>query len=197
MRWIVPFLIAIAPAPIAYSSAAHAQSSDRMSYVLMTGDGSSMMSGSSDDIRRARAMQSGDSPMLYVRDNGIGYLIRDPVILARAKAIMKPQQEIGRRQGELGALQGELGRRQGELGAEQGRLGAMMADARAREMGELGRQQGELGRRQGELGRQQGELGKQQGALGKQQARLAKEAQPKIRALLADAIRRGVAQRVD
>ena len=192
MRWIVPFLIAIAPA-----QAAHADSGDRFSYVLFAdGNSSSMSVGNSDDWHRARALRTGDSPMLYVRDNGIGYVIRDPVTLARAKAIMKPQQELGRRQGELGELQGELGRRQGALGAEQGRLGALMADARAREMGELGRQQAELGRRQGELGRQQGELGKQQGALGKHQARLAKEAAPKIRALVADAIRRGVAQRV-
>ena len=192
MRWIVPFLIAIVPAQAAY-----ADSADRLSYVLMTGDGSNMMSGSMDDIRSARSLQMGAAPMLYVRQDGVAYVIRDPVVLRRAEAIMAPQQELGRRQGELGAQQGELGRRQGELGREQGRLGAMMADARVREVAELGRQQGELGRRQGELGRQQGELGRQQGELGKLQARMAKLAQPKIRALVADAIRRGLAQRVN
>ncbi|HWJ59002.1 MAG TPA: hypothetical protein VNR68_05100, partial [Sphingomicrobium sp.] len=61
----------------------------------------------------------------------------------------------------------------------------------------LGRQQGELGRRQGELGRQQGELGRRQGELGKEQGRLAELAKPQFRALVEEAIRRGVAKRVD
>jgi bla regulator protein blaR1 len=73
----------------------------------------------------------------------------------------------------------------------------LQADARPREQGELGRQQGELGRQQGELGKQQGELGRQQGLLGQEQARLAKIAQVQIKALLADAIRRGLARRVN
>ena len=157
MRWIVPLLIAIAPA-----QALQAESADRLSYMLITGDSSSS-SGSwhSDDFRRAEAFRAGNAPLLYVRDHGVAYVIRDAATLRRAEAIMAPQQELGRRQGALG------------------------------------RQQGALGRRQGELGREQGELGRQQAALGRQQARLAKLAQPQFRALVADAIRRGVAQRVN
>ena len=198
MRWIVPLLLAIAPAQaVSAESFTHA-TGDRMSYVLMTGkDGSSMMSGSTDDFRRARSLRAGDAPLLYVRQDGAAYVIRDPAILRRAEAIMKPQQELGRRQGELGRQQGELGRRQGALGREQGRLGRMMADARVRELGELGRQQGELGRQQAALGAQQAALGRRQAALGREQARLAELAKPQFRALVAEAIRRGVAQRVD
>lgn len=193
MRWIVPILIAIAPA-----QALHAQSADRLSYVFMTGNGdNAMMSGSTDDISRAKALRAGNAPLLYIRENGVAYLIRDAAILRRAEAIMAPQQELGRRQGELGKQQGELGRRQGALGAQQGRLGAMMADARVRELGELGRQQGELGRQQAALGEQQAALGRRQAELGREQARLAEAAQPQLRALVAEAIRRGVAQRVD
>jgi hypothetical protein len=192
MRWIVPLLLAIAPA-----QSVSAESADRLSYVLMTGDDSNMMSASTDDIRRARSLRAGDAPLLYVRQDGVAYVIRDPAILRRAEAIMAPQQELGRRQGALGEQQGELGRRQGKLGAEQGRLGAMMADARVRELGELGRQQGELGRQQAALGAQQAALGRKQAELGREQARLAKLAEPQLRALVADAIQRGVAQRVD
>ena len=191
MRWIVPLLLAIAPV-----QALHAAPANRLSYVLMTGDGSNMMSGSTDDIRRARALQAGNAPLLYVRQDGVAYVIRDPAILRRAEAIMAPQRELGRRQGALGAEQGELGRKQGALGKEQGRLGALMMDSTPRQMGELGRQQGELGRRQAALGEQQAILGQQQAALGRHQARLAEAARLKLRALLADAIRRGVAQRV-
>ena len=192
MRWIVPLLLAIAPVQAAY-----ADSADRLSYVLLTGDGSNMMSSSSDDIRHARALQAGGAPLLFVRQDGVAYVIRNPAILGRANAIMAPQRELGRRQGALGEQQGELGRKQGALGAEQGRLGALMMNSTPRQMGELGRQQGELGRRQAALGEQQAILGRQQAALGRHQARLAEAAKPKLRALVADAIRRGLAQRVD
>jgi len=192
MRWIVPLLIALASA-----AALPAASAERLSYVLVTGNGNSMMSGSSDDLRRAEAFRAGHGPLLYVRQHGAAYVIRDPAVLRRAEAIMAPQREVGKRQGELGRQQGELGRQQGALGAEQGRLGAKMADARVRELGELGRQQGDLGRRQAALGAQQSALGQRQAALGREQARLAELAQPQLRALVSDAIRRGLAQRVN
>jgi hypothetical protein len=193
MRRIVPLLLAIAPL-----GTASAEPADRLSYVLLADkDGDAMMSGSTDDVRRARAMRAGDEPLLYVRQDSTAYVIRDPAILARAEAILAPQEELGRRQGELGKQQGELGRRQGALGAEQGRLARRMANSTPAQMGELGRQQGELGHQQSALGEQQGALGRQQGALGREQARLAEAAQPKFRALLAEAIRRGVAHRVD
>jgi hypothetical protein len=193
MRYIVPLLLALAPV-----QALHAQSADRMSYVLMTGNGtSSMMSDSSDDFDRARALRAGNAPMLYVREGGSAYVIRDPALLRRADAIMKPQRDLGARQGELGRQQGELGRRQGTLGAEQGRIGRLMADTTLRRMGELGKQMGELGRRQSDLGKQQAALGSRQAELGREQARLAELAKPQFRALVAEAVRRGLAQRVD
>jgi len=191
--------LALASAPLLVGSApAQAESADRLSYVFYAdGSGSSMGSGSSDDWRRANALRAGNAPFLYVRDNGTAYVVRDPATLARAKAIMAPQQALGRRQGVLGKEQGELGARQGKLGAEQGRIGRLMSDARLREMGEIGRQQAELGRQQAQLGAQQAALGAKQAELGQEQARLAALAQPQLRALVADAIRRGVAQRVD
>lgn len=193
MRWIVPLLIAMAPI-----QTLQAQPTDRLSYVLLTGsDGSAMMSASTDDIRRARALQAGSAALLYVRQDGAAYVIRDPAILRRADAIMAPQRALGRAQGVLGKQQGELGGRQGALGAEQGRLGTLMANSTPRQMGELGRQMGELGHRQAALGEQQAALGRRQAALGREQARLAELAKPQFRALVADAIRRGLAQRVD
>ena len=193
MRYIVPLFLALAPV-----QALAAQSADRMSYVLMSGDGnSSTMNGSTDDLRLAKSLRAGNAPMLYVREGGSAYVIRDAAFLRRADAIMKPQRDLGARQGELGRQQGELGRRQGTLGAEQGRLGRLMADTPPRRMGALGTQMAELGRRQSDLGKQQVALGSRQAALGREQARLAELAKPQFRALVADAIRRGLAQRVD
>ena len=189
---------AIIQAPVAVAATATAQSADRVSYVLFADDSdSTSMSGSMEDIRRARAVRNGLEALLYVRHGDAAYVIRDPGILRQARAIFKPQEELGARQGELGARQGALGARQGALGAEQGRLGALQANATPREAAQLAIQQGELGRQQGELGKQQGELGRQQGDLGREQARLAGIAQKQIRVLITDAIRRGLAQRVN
>ena len=194
---LIAFAIPFVPPSVDAVAASERLADDGLRYVFIAkGDGSTMMSGSTEDVRRARSVRAGNEALLYIRDRGAAYVIRDAEILRRAEAIFRPQQIIGARQGELGRRQGELGRRQGELGKEQARLGLLQSEARPREQGELGRQQGELGRRQGELGAQQGELGRQQGELGQEQARLAKEAQVKIEALLADAIRRGVARRV-
>jgi len=193
MRWIVPLLLAIAPAQVV-----NADTADRLSYVILDGTGSgSTMSGSSYDFDRARALSGGQSGLLYVRQDGVAYVIRDPALLRRAEAIVQPQKVLGARQGALGRQQGALGRQQGGLGQEQARLGRMMAYSTPQQMAALGRQQGDLGRRQSALGEQQAALGRQQGELGREQARLAEQAQPQFRALLAEAIQRGLAQRLD
>lgn len=198
MRLIVPFLIAISPVPLAYAVPALAHPSDGLSYMLLSGDGhNTMINGSWDDYRFAERYRTGNAPLLFVRNQGATYIIRDPAYLRRAEAIVAPQQKLGEQQGALGRQQGDLGRKQGKLGQEQARLGRMMADTPPRQMGELGRQQGELGRQQSALGAQQAALGKQQAALGKEQARLAELAKPQFQALVSEAIQRGVAQRVD
>ena len=190
--------IPLMPVPTPAVAASTAEADNSLRYVFIKGsNNSSTMNASMEDLERARSLRAGAAAVLYVRHQGAAYVIRDAETLRRAEAIFRPQELVGAQQGELGRRQGELGRRQGELGREQARLGLLQAEARPLEQGELGRQQGELGRRQGELGKQQGELGRQQGLLGEEQARLAKEAQGKIQALLADAIRRGLAQRVN
>src|SRR3954453_1159092 len=97
MRWIVPLLLAVAPAQSAIGS--DRQSSDRMSYVFFdgSGDGSAMMSGSSDDIRLAQKYRAGHSPLLYVRDGGSAFVIRDAALLSRAHAILEPQRALSHR----------------------------------------------------------------------------------------------------
>ncbi|HVM23558.1 MAG TPA: hypothetical protein VM308_09725 [Sphingomicrobium sp.] len=177
--------------------ASQAESADRFHFVLFSSGDSSSMNGTNDDYSRARAMRRGSEPLLYFRQNGAAYVIRDPATLARADALMKPQRELGARQSALGREQSALGRQQAALGAEQGRIGRMMADATARQMAELGRQQSALGRQQSALGAQQSTLGKQQGELGREQSRLAGLAAAQLRTLVAEALQRGLAQRVD
>lgn len=174
------------------------QSLERSAYVFLApGSGSSTMSGSTDDLRRARSLRTGGEGLLFVRHGGAAYVIRDAATLRQAESIFAPQQALGARQAELGSRQAALGQRQARLGAEQGRLGRQQAGASPGRAGELGRQQDALGRQQGELGRQQAVLGRQQDALGREQDRLARLADVRLRSLIADAIRLGVAQRLD
>jgi hypothetical protein len=180
------------PAPAASAG------SGQDSYVLFSqGSRSTSMSGSTSDLDRGRALRAGQEAMLYVRQGGAEYVVRDAATLRRAEAIFEPQRAMGARQAELGSRQAALGSRQAALGAQQAALGARQANATPRQAAELGRQQDALGRQQDALGRQQDALGRQQDALGREQDRLGREAQARFRALIAEAIRRGVAQRVN
>lgn len=180
------------------AAAGMSQSGERTSYILLpAGSQSSTMSGSMDDLRRARALRVGREGLLYVRQDGAAYVIRDAATLHRAGAIFEPQQALGARQAELGSRQAGLGGRQAALGAEQARLAARQVAAPPRRAEEFGRQQAELGRQQDALGRQQDALGRQQDVLGREQERLGRRAQAGLRALVADAIQRGLAQRAN
>jgi bla regulator protein blaR1 len=183
---------------LAMSLPSATKAADHTTYVLFApGSDSITMSGSTDDIGRARSLRVGSEALLYVRQDGAAYVIRDRETLRAARALFQPQEAVGAQQAELGSRQAALGARQAELGAQRARLGSRQADATPRRAAELAQQQGELGRRQGELGQQQSVLGEQQSALGREQSRLARIAGEKLEALVADALRRGVAQRVN
>jgi hypothetical protein len=180
------------------AAASASERSDRLSYVLMTaGSDSSTMSGSTDDLRRARSLRSGREGLLYFRQGRAAYVIRDAAMLRHAESIFEPQQALGARQAELGSRQAALGEQQARLGEQQARLGRQQADAPPVRAQELGRRQAALGRQQDALGAQQEILGREQAALGREHHGLARAADAKFRLLLAEALRRGLAQRVD
>jgi hypothetical protein len=191
----IPGLAIPAGAPAAASSA---ESADRLSYVLLSAGGrNASMSGTTDDLRRAKALRGGSEALLYIRQGGSAYVVRDAAILRRAEAIFEPQKALGAKQAELGSRQAALGSRQAALGSEQGRLGRLQADASPARAAILGRQQADLGKRQDALGRQQDVLGREQSQLGREQERLGREADAKLRTLVAEAISSGAAQRVN
>lgn len=182
-------------------------------YVLIDGDHVSM-AGSSDDIRTAKAAQRGDEPVLWLREDGKQYLVRDPVTLQRVKEAHAPVAALGEQQGRLGEQQGALGARQGGLGAKQGELGARMAAIAAeqaaaglqgrearqaetdRRMKALAEEQDALARQQEALARQQEPLARQQEALARRQEAASERMQREVARLLHDAIRSGKAQRL-
>ena len=118
-----------------------------INYVLFLDGPSTETSGTSQDMETARRYRRGGERLLWFRQNGREFVVRDPAVIQQVLDIWKPVNVIGAQIGKLGGRQGELGARQGELGARQGRIGA--------EQGAIGAQQGALGARQGVLAERQ------------------------------------------
>src|SRR5205823_718314 len=85
--------------------------------------------------------------------------------------------------------QDDLSELQARLGDMQSRLGELQAQA--------GEKQAKLGEMQARLGEQQAKLGAEQAQLGDRQARLGEEAFRKMRVLLDEAFRDGLARPVE
>jgi len=212
-----------------------------LSYVLIQPPHHTTMSGSTNDLKAARALAGDGKPLLYVRRDGQEYVIRDAATLKAVEESFDKQREIGEKQSALGEKQSalgekmsELGQKQSGIGQEQAVLGRKLAELAQRQADlaiaryqadrknekvspELGRQEDELEnemkplqRRMEELGQQMEvfskpmeELGEQMEVfskpmeeLGKQMESASQEAQTKVRALLDDAIRKGLAEPV-
>ncbi len=124
-------------------------------------------------------------------------------MLAEQQARLGEQQALNKafRSDELDALRMQLNLirdqiGQGELAEMQSRLGelqARLAEAQAQVAG----RQAHFGEEQAMLGKTQSELGAQQARLGAQQAQLAEEALRRMRDLLDEAVRRGLARPVE
>lgn len=198
-RIVIGLAISLAPLSIAAATdAGGSQVRDRSTYIYFAADKQSvMMSGSTDELKRARALRQGHQPMLYYRLGSAAYIIRDAATLRRVETIFAPQEALGAQQSALGSKQAALGREQAALGAQQARLGARQINARPNDAAEYGRQQEALGRQQDELGQRQNVLGREQDALGRKQDQVAREADGKLRALIDDAVARKLAEPVN
>jgi beta-lactamase regulating signal transducer with metallopeptidase domain len=139
---------AAAPAvPAALAASAQNEARDFLNYVLFVDDNSTHTSGTSVDVRTARQYRRNGERLLWFRQGGGEYVVRDPRAIDQVIAIWQPVNELGEAMGKLGERQGGLGARQGEIGERQGRIGA--------EQGALGAKQGALGARQGVLAARQ------------------------------------------
>jgi beta-lactamase regulating signal transducer with metallopeptidase domain len=142
--------------------------------------------------------QSGD--YIYFQHNGKPYVVQDPELLAQARTLLEPMEELGRKQKELDRQQALLAAQQRVLVAQQRaakwvdtpefkrqmaelqnmlkqmNLAELTAQANQKAVAEvqahLGEIQARVGQIQAEIGLQQGKFGEQQGALGEQQGQL-------------------------
>jgi bla regulator protein blaR1 len=120
------------------------QGDDRdLNFVFFITENHTTMSGSMNDINRARQFKRAGEQLLWFRQGGREYVIRDRGMLRQIEDLWAPVGAIGDQQGVLGHDQGEIGKLQGELGAKQGLIGL--------EQGKIGGRQGILGERQGRL----------------------------------------------
>ncbi len=176
------------------------------SFAIVAGGQLTIMNGSSSDAARIRRDQSkvhGD--YIWFRRGGKSYIIADPALVARAKDLFKPQEELGRQQALLGERQAKLGELQAKLGQQQASVSIpapemekklieleAQIDAMRTRMKSLKNQQvqqddlsaiqeklsamqEQLGESQGKLGEVQGELGEKQAKLGEDQGKLGEE----------------------
>lgn len=161
-----------------------------------TFNGSGEFAGKLDSLRN----KISGSFIWFERDDK-SYVITDPALVARAKALFAPQSELGRRQAELGRQQAELGRQQAELGRQQEMVKVQMPDI-SKQMEELqqslkeisqlksqevsqeklseiqsrlGALQGQLASAQSQAGSRMGAFGEQQGELGRRQGELGRQ----------------------
>ncbi len=76
-----------------------------LTYVLFLDDTHTTTSASPGDVERARTFKRPGEPLLWVRDRGAEYVVRDPAVLGRDRGVVEVGQSIGDQQGQLGLEQ--------------------------------------------------------------------------------------------
>jgi beta-lactamase regulating signal transducer with metallopeptidase domain len=150
---------------------------------VIADDEHGVFEGSWDDhgeLDRVRTKVHGS--FLWFEHDGKSYVISDPALVARVKALYAPQGELAQREAELGRQQAELGRQQGLLAAQQAMVKVPTPDI-SKEMAELQRAvetlaaekaqevtQARLSEIQARLGALQGKLAEAQALAGSKEA---------------------------
>ena len=111
------------------------------SYAIIEGSGDQItFSGDWGRDRKAEldaARKVAKGPFLWFMHDGKSYVVTDPAIVAKIRAIYTPMEELGRQQGLLGKQQEALGKQQEELARAQEEAGSMRLPDLSKEMTEL------------------------------------------------------------
>ncbi|UPG86748.1 peptidase M56 [Luteibacter aegosomatis] len=175
---------------------------------ILYSDDLTVMRGDPDDYRRAEAARPGNDPFVWYRDGDKAWVLSDRAYLQRIREIYaKAQQpaEAGREQAER---QQKLDMEQAALNEQMARLSARQAELVSREMNAggasateyaaghaaIGREQADLGKKMAAIGQVRAEQGKANAALAQRQKQAADQASAEVDALLAKAVREGVAK---
>jgi hypothetical protein len=177
--------------------------------LVREGDHGITMTGDSDDsldVKQVRKHIKGD--FLWFRDDGKSYVIQDPEVLAKARAAWAPMDKLGEQMDAYGRDMDRHGKAMDALGKEMGQSAARIQPDPAK-MQALNRQMGfvaasdaqrqaqvsmnEVSRRMNEASKPMHELGRKMDALGKDMERESHAADKTVRALIRDAVARGLA----
>jgi hypothetical protein len=116
-------------------------SDDGESYAIVESTGSNItFSGDWGSSRKAEldaARKVAKGPFLWFTHNGKSYIVDDPAIVAKIRAMYKPMEGLGRQQEQLGKQQEALGQQQEELAREQEQAGAVKLPDLSKEMAEV------------------------------------------------------------
>lgn len=191
--------------------AAPAAAEGRDGYAYLSGNGSSItMSGDSRDVPRIRSLKQGNAPVLWFRDGGREYVVRDPDTLAQLDAIWKPSRKLDDAEAALDRKEEEIDRKRDQLDARRDQLESRreaLAD-RAADLDHDDKQRRELQQQQQALGdeirgldapmkdlrAQTAALRRQIDALRQEQKAASAKEQVELRALFRRAITAGTAK---
>ncbi|GLQ89492.1 M56 family metallopeptidase [Dyella flagellata] len=99
--------------------------------VLLDGD-TVVVDGSDADLAQARRLSKADGSLLWLRENGKSYVIRNADAIRQAKDIYAQSAQLAQAQGELAGKQGELAGEQAGLAARQGALASRQSEIAGR-----------------------------------------------------------------
>jgi len=164
-------------------------------FALLDGD-MVIVNGSDVDLGEAQRLHKQNEPMLWLRQHGKSYVIRDRDVIKQAEAAYAPSTRLAQAQGELAGKQGELAGQQAALAARQGELASRQvelegrrtaveaqhdalraAGASAEDSGKasLDNALRDIDKEQAEMQRQNMQLDQAHAALSKQEAELSKQ----------------------
>lgn len=101
------------------SGVAAAESSRGFSYAYLRDGGSITMSGDSRDIEHVRSFKQGGTPVLWFRDGGQEYLVRDAGTLAALETVWKPGRELDAAEEALDRQSDGLDHKQDQLDGQR------------------------------------------------------------------------------
>ncbi|MGD0368282.1 MAG: M56 family metallopeptidase [Acidobacteriaceae bacterium] len=116
-------------------------SDDGESYAIVEGPGNNItFSGDWGNNRKAEldaARKVAKGPFLWFTHDGKSYVVDDPAIVAKVRAMYKPMEDLGRQQGVLGKQQEALGKQQEEFAREQEEASAVKLPDLSKEMADV------------------------------------------------------------
>jgi beta-lactamase regulating signal transducer with metallopeptidase domain len=101
-------------------------SSKDSAYVITNGDDHTVC-GDVDEARRADEQRRSGQDVIWFRVGDQDWVVHDPAVVAKARALFATVEEIGERQAEIGVQQSLLGTEQSKIGMEQGDVGMRQA----------------------------------------------------------------------